>query len=155
MAGSARNQGQSEIPVLVETADWIRDQGILRSIRETVFVKEQNVPVDLEWDGLDPICTHVIAYVNGRTPVATGRLLPDGHIGRLAVLKPWRRRGIGSNILQSLIAIAKSRGIATCALNAQTHAIAFYECHGFVVEGEEFDDAGIPHRHMVLRAKTR
>lgn len=155
MAGSARDQSQSELPVSVETANWVRDQAILRSIREAVFVQEQNVPVDLEWDGLDPVCTHVIAYVNDRMPVATGRLLPDGHIGRLAVLKPWRRHGIGSKVLQSLITIAKAGGIAECALNAQTHAIAFYERHGFVAEGEEFDDAGIAHRHMVLKNQMR
>jgi len=150
VANSVRDQTQPGMRITVETADWERDKQILRSIREAVFVNEQNVPMELEWDGHDSVCTHVIAYVDDHKPVATGRLLADGHIGRLAVLKPWRRRGIGSQVLHSLIAIAKANGIATCALNAQIHAIAFYERHGFVVEGEEFDDAGIPHRHMVL-----
>ncbi len=137
--------------VTVKIADWVRDQALLRSIREVVFVAEQNVPVDLEWDGLDADCTHVIAYADNGQAVATGRLLPDGHIGRIAVLKPWRHQGIGSRVLESLIAIAQGRGITACALNAQTHAQAFYERHGFVAEGAEFDDAGIPHRHMVLK----
>ena len=141
---------QPDAEVRVELADWQRDAQVLHSIREAVFVEEQQVPFELEWDGLDPGCTHVIAYAAHDKPVATGRLLADGHIGRLAVLKPWRGRGIGSQVLCALLAIAKSRGIVTCALNAQTHAIAFYERHGFVAKGAEFDEAGIAHRQMVL-----
>lgn len=142
---------QSETGVRVELADWQRDAKILRCIREAVFVEEQKVPMDLEWDGLDQDCIHVIAYAEQGKPVATGRLLADGHIGRLAVLKPWRGRGIGSQVLRALMTIAKSRSIVTCALNAQVHAIAFYERHGFVATGDEFDEAGIAHRHMVLK----
>lgn len=122
----------------------------LRSIREAVFVVEQNVPADLEWDGVDRDCLHVIAYTYDRSAVGTGRLLDDGHIGRMAVLAPWRGRGAGSALLLKLIAIAKTRGIDSVALNAQTHALAFYERFGFVAEGDDFDDAGIPHRHMLL-----
>jgi predicted GNAT family N-acyltransferase len=141
-----------DVAVTLRTADWARDQHVLQSIREAVFVHEQNVPVELEWDGLDPDCAHVIAYADNDEAVATGRLLPDGHIGRIAVLKAWRRHGIGSRVLQSLIELAEARGIASCALNAQTHALAFYERHGFVSEGDEFDEAGIPHQHMVLKS---
>ncbi|NIO43716.1 MAG: GNAT family N-acetyltransferase, partial [Burkholderiales bacterium] len=79
---------------------------------------------------------HVIAYTDQCEPVATGRLLPDGHIGRIAVLRAWRGRGVGSQVLEALITIAQARGIANCVLNAQTHALAFYERHGFVAEGE-------------------
>jgi len=136
--------------VTVRIADWGQDQAILRSIREQVFVVEQRVPVALEWDGLDPVCTHVIACAKDGSAVGTARLLKDGHIGRMAVLRPWRKRGVGSCMLVALIGIARQRGKLRCALNAQTHAIAFYERHGFVAEGEEFDDAGIAHRHMVL-----
>ena len=138
----------------IEMADWDRDQETLRSIREAVFVVEQNVPVELEWDGVDQDCVHVIAYANDRSAVGTGRLLPDGHIGRLAVLASWRGRGAGSSLLLKLVAIAKARGIGPIALNAQTHALAFYERFGFVAEGNDFDDAGIPHRHMLLRYLT-
>jgi predicted GNAT family N-acyltransferase len=137
--------------VTIKMADWSGDQALLRSIREAVFVHEQNVPIELEWDGLDPHCAHVMAYAEGGRAVATGRLLPSGHIGRIAVLKPWRHQGIGSSVLRTLIALAKGRGLASCALNAQTHALAFYERHGFVAQGEEFDEAGIPHQHMVLK----
>ena len=141
----------SEPAFVVETADWERDQATLRSIRESVFVAEQNVPPELEWDGIDQNCLHVIAYTNDRSAVGTGRLLPDGHIGRLAVLAPWRGRGAGSALLLNLIAIANARGIISVALNAQTHALAFYQRFGFVAEGDDFDDAGIPHRHMLLK----
>ncbi|MGD2139981.1 MAG: GNAT family N-acetyltransferase [Burkholderiales bacterium] len=134
----------------MKTADWAGDQAALRAIREAVFVIEQKVPVQLEWDGLDAHCAHVLACADGK-PVATGRLLQDGHIGRLAVLKPWRGRGIGSRVLRALIAIARQRGMEACVLNAQTQAIAFYERHGFVAEGSDFDDAGIAHRRMVLQ----
>lgn len=134
----------------VEIADWERDQATLRSIREAVFVVEQNVPVDLEWDGVDQECVHAIAYADDRSAVGTGRLLCDGHIGRLAVLAPWRGQGAGSSLLLKLMSIAKARGMGLVALNAQTHALAFYERFGFVAEGDEFDDAGIPHRRMLL-----
>jgi len=134
----------------VEVADWERDQATLRSIREAVFVMEQHVPAELEWDGIDQDCVHVIAYAPDRSAVGTGRLLRDGHIGRLAVLSPWRRRGAGSALLSTLIAVARTRGIDCIVLNAQTHALAFYERFGFVAEGDDFDDAGIPHRRMVL-----
>ncbi len=135
----------------VEIADWERDRATLRSIREAVFVKEQNVPTELEWDGIDADCVHVIAYAPDRSAVGTGRLLSDGHIGRLAVLAPWRGRGAGSSLLLKLIALAQASGMQSIALNAQTHALAFYERLGFVAEGEDFDDAGIPHRHMQLK----
>ncbi|UCH47427.1 MAG: GNAT family N-acetyltransferase [Betaproteobacteria bacterium] len=140
-----------DLAVTVRTANWERDQHVLRSIREAVFVHEQKVPAELEWDGLDPDCAHVIAYADSDKAVATGRLLPDGHIGRIAVLKSWRRRGVGSRVLQALIEIARAKGMANCALNAQTHALSFYERYGFIAEGEEFDEAGIPHQHMVLK----
>jgi predicted GNAT family N-acyltransferase len=137
--------------ISVEIANWDRDEAILRSIREQVFVVEQHVPVELEWDGLDPACVHVIAYVNRGLPVGTARLLEDGHIGRMAVLQPWRRHGIGSCMLRTLIEVARQQGKPGCALNAQTHALGFYARHGFVAEGDVFDDAGMPHRHMELK----
>ena len=139
----------------VEIADWQRDQATLRYIREAVFVVEQKVPAELEWDGIDQDCVHAIAYAPDRSAVGTGRLLRDGHIGRLAVLSPWRGRGAGSALLSKLIAVALARGIDSIVLNAQTHALAFYERFGFVAEGDEFDDAGIPHRRMVLNPPSR
>jgi len=145
---------KSDAGFAVEIANWDRDQAILRSIREAVFVVEQNVPVELEWDGVDQDCVHVIAYTQDRSPVGTGRLLRDGHIGRLAVLAPWRGQGAGSSLLLKLVAIATARGTGPVALNSQTHALAFYERFGFVAEGEDFDDAGIPHRKMILKGSN-
>jgi predicted GNAT family N-acyltransferase len=117
-------------------------------VRETVFVREQNVPAELEWDGVDAQCEHVLAEA-GDVAIGTGRLLPDGHIGRMAVLSPWRRKGVGSAILEALVRLAAQRDMKRIALNAQTHARPFYERHGFQVEGEAFMEAGIPHVAMV------
>ncbi|WP_456405125.1 GNAT family N-acetyltransferase [Thiolapillus sp.] len=132
-------------------AHWPRDQEALRSIREKVFVEEQQVPVELEWDGLDPECLHLIAEDQDANPVGTGRLLPDGHIGRMAVLKEWRGRGVGGALLKGLMEEAQKRGFSTLILAAQLQAMPFYEKAGFSAEGEVFDDAGIPHRKMVWR----
>lgn len=137
--------------IRVVLADWERDEAQLRCLREAVFVREQHVPPELEWDGLDAGCIHAIAYADHTKAVGTGRLLPDGHIGRMAVLKAWRGRGVGSQLLQKLMEVAKTENLQEVVLNAQTHALDFYRRHGFVAEGDEFDDAGIPHRRMVRR----
>jgi predicted GNAT family N-acyltransferase len=132
----------------VRRADWSLDRDRLRAIREAVFVREQLVPLELEWDGADADCVHVLAEDDNGTGIGTGRLLPDGHIGRMAVLADWRRRGVGTALLTELMRIARERGLAEVVLNAQTQALAFYGRHGFSAEGEEFLDAGIPHRRM-------
>ena len=135
-------------PFRVRRAGWSRDDTQLRQIRAAVFVVEQGVPLDLEWDGIDAECAHVLAYNDDNLAIGTGRLLPDGHIGRMAVLEPWRHRGVGSALLRELMAIAKERDMQEVVLNAQIQASAFYERHGFVAEGESFLDAGIPHLRM-------
>ena len=129
-------------------ARWECDSEKIRQIREIVFVIEQQVPVELEWDGLDPTCLHVVAEAGAGIAIGTGRLLPDGHIGRMAVLGPWRRKGVGGLLLDALMSAASERGFTEVVLNAQTHAINFYAQHGFTVEGDAFSDAGIPHRRM-------
>lgn len=134
----------------VRAAVWARDEEALRLIRFAVFVVEQRVPEDLEWDGIDARCEHAIAEDGAGSPVGCGRLLPDGHIGRMAVLREWRDRGVGGALLEHFIALARERGHAVARLNAQTRAIPFYEAHGFAATGDEFDDAGIPHRAMSL-----
>lgn len=133
--------------VSVRAADWNVDRGALRAVREQVFVREQAVPVELEWDDFDPLCQHVVAEAAG-TAIGTGRLLPDGHIGRMAVLESWRGQGVGSALLKALLQMARNRGIRQVKLNAQSRAVAFYLRHAFVTEGEEFIEAGIPHRSM-------
>lgn len=132
----------------VEVATWERDAAALRAVREPVFVIEQKVPVDEEWDALDPRSVHVLALDAAGRPIGTGRLTPENKIGRMAVLREWRGRGVGEAILRTLIEQARDRGIREVALHAQTHAIPFYARAGFTAEGAEFDECGIPHRLM-------
>ncbi len=133
----------------LRTALWPEDREALRRVRETVFVEEQGVPLELEWDGLDEQAFHLLAEDEQGNPVGTGRLLPDGHIGRMAVLEPWRDRGVGTALLLGLLEEGRRRGLDRLVLNAQLGALPFYERQGFVAEGPVFDDAGIPHRRMV------
>ena len=132
-------------------AIWPQDQAALRQVREMVFVREQKVPPELEWDGRDEQCLHMLAEDRDGNPIGTGRLLPDGHIGRMAVLREWRGRGVGSALLRALMEEGRKRGFETMILAAQVQAMPFYEKAGFVAEGDVFDDAGIPHRNMVWR----
>src|SRR5260221_10708610 len=118
-------------------------------IRFAVFVEEQRVPRDIELDDQDAGSLHAVAYEKGKA-VATGRLLPDGHIGRMAVLKDRRRQGFGSAILTALMEAAVKRGHASVALSSQTHAVPFYRAHGFAAQGGEYLEAGIPHLEMTL-----
>ena len=129
-------------------ACWERDKNLIRQIRQVVFVIEQHVDPDLEWDGEDQNALHALAGFSADDIVATGRLQRDGKIGRMAVLAAWRKKGLGAVILNELINAARESGLNDVYLNAQTHAIDFYERHGFVAEGPEFDEAGIPHRLM-------
>ena len=131
----------------VRVADWNADRAALRTVREQVFVREQGVPIEMEWDESDSMCQHVVAEAAGYA-IGTGRLLQHQHIGRMAVLAPWRGRGVGSALLEALLQLARGHGIRRVRLNAQTRAVPFYRKHGFVVEGEEFVEAGIPHCHM-------
>jgi predicted GNAT family N-acyltransferase len=131
----------------IRPGDWHADRGILRAIREEVFVREQSVPAEMEMDEFDAQSHHVVAIADG-VAIGTGRLLPDGHIGRMAVLGKWRNQGVGSALLVALIDEARKRGVSRVVLNAQIHALPFYLRHGFQAEGEEFLDAGIAHRKM-------
>ena len=116
-------------------------------IRRVVFIDEQQVPQEEEWDGLDSQCLHFLAMLKGE-PVGTARLLPDGHIGRVAVLEHARGLGIGYQLMEAAIQAARDAGHARAVLSAQLHALAFYEQLGFVAHGDVFMDAGIPHREM-------
>ena len=132
----------------VEPADYTVDFADLRAVREPVFVVEQQVPIDEEWDELDPKCRHVIARDAANRPIGTGRLTPERKIGRMAVLPEWRGKGVGDALMVALMDEARALGWPEVSLNAQTHAIPFYARHGFDVMGEEFMEAGIPHRKM-------
>ena len=139
----------------VRRADWERDVEQIRRIRETVFVVEQAVPPALEWDGLDSLCTHALAEDQNRDAIGTGRLHPSGKIGRMAVLHHWRGHGVGAAILGHLIDAARERGIKEVFLHGQTRVLGFYAGFGFVAEGAQFEEAGIPHRLMRLRLTER
>jgi predicted GNAT family N-acyltransferase len=128
--------------------NWDEARAEARRIRALVFVREQGVPLELEWDGQDPDCEHALAYAADGAAVGTGRLLPNGHIGRMAVLKEWRGKGVGALLLQALIEHARQRRHASVRLNAQTYAAGFYRHYGFEVSGPEFMEAGIPHVPM-------
>ncbi|MGA7964880.1 MAG: GNAT family N-acetyltransferase [Gammaproteobacteria bacterium] len=138
----------------VRLADWEKDTAALRAVRTQVFVDEQKVPLDMEWDGLDEHCIHALAFA-GKEAIGTGRLTPDGHIGRMAVLADWRGTGVGAELLLKLMEAAKARGDTHCELNAQVSAIGFYEHFGFHAEGGTFLDAGIVHRRMRLDYDTQ
>ncbi len=135
----------------IVTGDWDSLREDAQKVRIEVFVIEQNVPVELEWDEGDEVSTHAVAYDEQGQPVATGRLLPDGHIGRMAVSQSLRGQGIGKQVLIALLDQARQDGHQTLVLHAQTHAVPFYERQGFVVEGEEFMEADMPHRLMRRR----
>jgi len=131
----------------VKTATWPDDQSTLKAIRYEVFVEEQKVPAEEEIDAHDPVSIHAIAWTDGKA-AGCGRLLPDGHIGRMAVRKPYRGLGVGAFVLQHLMERARQRGDREVVLSAQTHAMGFYEKFGFMVEGGEYLDCNIPHRDM-------
>lgn len=136
--------------VRIDTVLWAAAGAELSRIRHQVFVVEQGVPVELEVDGLDPQSTHVRACSAANEVIGTARLLPDGHIGRVAVLKNWRGRGIGQRMMEALIDQARSNDCAKVIVNAQMSALSFYERLGFRLAGDEFMDAGLPHRCMTL-----
>ena len=132
----------------VDPADYHADFKDLRHVRETVFVAEQEVPLEEEWDELDPQCRHVIARDLQDQPIGTGRLTPERKIGRMAVLREWRGRGVGDALLVALIDQARTLGWTRVSLNAQVSAEGFYARHGFEPYGERFMEAGIEHQAM-------
>lgn len=120
------------------------------AVRRRVFQDEQGVPAELEFDADDELAAHVIAAVDG-TVVGTGRVVlhdDDAKIGRMAVLPQWRKHGIGRALLAALLREAARRGATRAVLHAQVHALGFYAREGFTAVGEEFEEAGIPHRRM-------
>jgi predicted GNAT family N-acyltransferase len=136
----------------VEAGDWLALGTAAQTVREAVFVVEQNVPRELEMDRHDAASRHVLACDAAGRAVGTGRLLPDGHIGRMAVLADWRGKGMGRALLERLLEEAAAQGIRRQVLNAQVAAIGVYRRFGFVEEGPEFVEAGIAHRVMVRKS---
>jgi predicted GNAT family N-acyltransferase len=137
------------VNVHVVAADWNRHGAEMRRVREAVFIEEQGVSREEEWDGLDETARHFVALNEAGQALGTARLLPSGQIGRMAVLKPQRGRGIGRRLLDCAVEAATAAGLPRVFLHAQLHAVPFYRKAGFDVDGEEFVEAGIPHVSMV------
>jgi predicted GNAT family N-acyltransferase len=138
-------------PIEVERTSWKVSSDVLTDIRHKVFVEEQKVRVDEEIDEHDPHAVHWLAYGSNAKAMATGRMLPDGHIGRMAVLKEYRERGVGSSLMRKIIRYAVREGLEQVFLYAQIKAVPFYEGFGFIAQDDPFMDAGIPHKTMVLK----
>jgi predicted GNAT family N-acyltransferase len=138
--------------VSVRPGRWPADEHLIAPVRRTVFIEEQAVPEALEWEAADADCDWFIALAGGDA-VGIARLTPAGRIGRMAVLAGWRGQGIGSALLAEALAQAGRRGLVRVDLHAQCHALGFYERFGFIADGPDFFDAGIPHRHMILRKR--
>lgn len=138
-------------PFTVRLADFSDDDdaSAILGVRREVFIDEQNVPESLEIDGLDGECVHALAFDLETRPVGTARLMLHGRIGRVAVLAPWRKRGVGAEMMRVLLNEADRRGFEEIELHAQSWTIGFYESLGFEIAGEEFLEAEIPHRRMV------
>jgi predicted GNAT family N-acyltransferase len=134
----------------IRQAKWPEERELLRRVREPVFVKEQGVPIAMEWDDDDLIAHHLLALDQDKNPIASARLVGNGQIGRMAVLPEWRNQGIGTALLSSLIEHADSIGLQTLFLHAQTSAESFYAKAGFISNGDPFMEAGIAHQKMTL-----
>ncbi len=129
---------------------WDEALPLARPVREQVFVTEQKVPLELEWDEWDERSDHAVARDTSGQAIGTARLLPDGRIGRMAVLREWRRRGVGAALMEALLQRAREQSLSRVTLHAQTHAAGFYRRFGFSERGGEFWEAGIPHVEMTL-----
>lgn len=132
--------------VCISVADWLGTPA-LRSIRQQVFIDEQKVAPDLEWDEDDAVATHFLLTLQGQ-PMGTARLLPSGRIGRVALLPAARGKGLGRELMLAVMQHAQHQGIHQLELSAQTHALGFYQQLGFEVCSDTYLDAGIPHQSM-------
>tara|TARA_B100001964_G_scaffold52032_1_gene58772 strand:+ start:182 stop:607 length:426 start_codon:yes stop_codon:yes gene_type:complete len=137
----------------VKIVDWHECAEHLGSLRNEVFVIEQGVPVALEIDGEDDLACHAVALTDDGQVIGTGRMLPSGKIGRMAVRREQRCRGVGRALLDRLVNEARTRGFTQVSLGAQLPAIDFYQRAGFSPRGDVFIDAGIDHRKMVLELR--
>ncbi|MBT9590085.1 MAG: GNAT family N-acetyltransferase [Thiobacillus sp.] len=135
---------------LYET-DWARDASRLSTVRRTVFIEEQGVPEAMEWDAHDATAIHILALSIESTPIGCARLLPDGRMGRMAVLSAWRGYGIGKALLAAVLRAAQVQGHSVLMLSAQTHAAGFYAAAGFEAVGTAYEEAGIAHVAMQLK----
>ena len=141
--------------VTIALGSWRELGPAATELRFAVFVVEQKVPPEMELDEHDPVSLHALARDEAGAVIGTGRLLPDGHIGRIAVAAGARGRGVGDALMRALLHAAQARELPEVVLSAQTHATRFYERLGFVAEGDAYDDCGIPHVTMRMALPAR
>lgn len=138
-------------PFSVSLVCWHDGGPLLKSVREAVFICEQGIAPELEWDGLDDHCRHALVLSVQGEAIGCGRLLENGHIGRIAVLPKWRNKKVGTAIVEALLGYARAHGYPQVDVDAQTHAVPFYRSFDFLEEGAIFMDAGLPHIKMRLK----
>ncbi|MGE8537813.1 MAG: GNAT family N-acetyltransferase [Acinetobacter sp.] len=138
----------SELKIV--SGSWDELQQHAKAIREAVFIQEQNIAAEDEWDELDAISIHFVVHAQDQA-IATARLLANNSVGRVAVLKSYRGLKIGQQLMQAIINYAHADHMENLKLSSQVHAIGFYQALGFEVQGEEYLDCGIPHIDMYLK----
>lgn len=136
---------------MIQLVTWQTHAARLKMVRTEVFILEQHVPVDLEWDGMDETARHLLALNGAGEAIGCARLTGDGSIGRMAVLKPWRGMGVGRALLVKAVSLYRQQGLQNITLSAQVHAIPFYEQFGFKICSEQYLDANILHVDMQLK----
>lgn len=138
-------------PFTVSLVCWHDGEPLLKSIREEVFIREQGVPAELEWDGQDERCRHALALSHKGDAIGCGRLSASGHIGRISVLPQWRKQKVGTAIMEALLDYARAHDYKQVNVDAQTYALPFYRSFGFTERGKEFMEAGLPHIKMTMK----
>lgn len=138
----------------VQSGHWDKLEQDAKFIRKQVFIIEQNIPEEEEWDDQDMISDHFVVYDQDQ-PIATARLLQNNSVGRVAVLKAYRGQGIGRMIMLEIIQLAHQQDRKFLQLSSQVHAISFYEKLGFSIQGDAYDECGIPHIKMQLVIETK
>jgi len=138
----------------VQSGHWDKLEQDAKFIRKQVFIIEQNIPEEEEWDDQDMISDHFVVYDQDQ-PIATARLLQNNSVGRVAVLKTYRGQGIGRMIMLEIIRQAHQQDRKFLQLSSQVHAISFYEKIGFSIQGDAYDECGIPHIKMQLVIETK
>lgn len=139
----------------VSLVSWHDGEPLLRSVRDAVFIREQGISPELEWDGLDERCRHALVLSHQGEAIGCGRMMEDGHIGRIAVLPKWRKQKVGTAIVEALLDYARAHDYPQVDVDAQTYAVPFYRSFEFNEEGEVFMDAGLPHIKMRLTLLAR
>lgn len=140
-------------PFTVSLVCWHDGEPLLKSVREAVFIREQGVLPELEWDGKDADCRHALALSLQGEAIGCGRMQPDGHVGHIAVLPQWRKQKVGMAIVEALLEYARAHDYQQISVDAQSQYVPFYRNYGFVEQGEPFMDAGAACVKMALKLK--